>query len=972
MLPYLALAVLLVCSVFIWRFYESYSLQRDNQRFNELVNEIENDLVDKIFRYEMILQGGAGVFAASEEVTRQEWKAYCEYQQTVDLYPGVQGIGYAKIIQPEELNQHIEEFRADGFPEYDIWPGGNREIYTSIIYLEPFDERNQRAFGYDMFAEQVRRSAMERARDTGEASISGMVTLVQETEVDQQPGFLMYVPVYRKNSPLDMPDQHEEAIEGYVYAPFRMYDLLGNIFPEPIDLIDYEIYDGIEIDPESLMFASQLSREPAADRKPIFTSTEIINLYGHQWTMVFRSTPAFETISFGLFSPKGLLTLAASLLLSFIIFFYLRTLEINSNRVQEMNLALQDSEKKYRFLTENIADVIWTVDLDGRLTYMSPAIENLIGYSQQEILDIPINKYIVQEDYEALRAKLTEELAKPLEDRNLTATMPVRHITREGRIIHAEFSASWLNNDQGEIIGVQGTTRDISERKRAEDALLESYSLLRLAGETANFGGWSVDLNTNIITWSDQVAKIHDMPVGYSPSVSEGVNFYAPEWRDRITDIFTACAEKGIPYNEEMEIITARERRVWVRTTGEAVRDQNGNIIKVHGSFQDIDKQKRYEISMRESERRIITLLKNLPGMAYRCLMNRDWTMEFVSEGSFSLTGYSPADLINSKRITYAELIHPDDRQHVWDNISLAVKRGEPFTLEYRITDAAGNIKWVWERGQAVPDDENNLSVLEGFISDITRRRLAEAEIRKFNKELEQRVRERTIQLEAVNKELESFAYSVSHDLRAPLRALDGFSEALLEKYAEDMDEQGRHYLYRIQRSAMHMSHLIDDLLTLSRVTRSDFSKKEVNLSQICDKVLSDLQEGEPDREVKVNLAPGLHTRSDPHLLQIVMENLIGNAWKFSSNEPAATIEVGQTKFDGEVVYFVRDNGVGFDMTYADKLFGAFQRLHGADEFPGTGVGLATVQRIINRHGGRIWAESEVGKGATFYFTLPS
>jgi len=243
-------------------------------------------------------------------------------------------------------------------------------------------------------------------------------------------------------------------------------------------------------------------------------------------------------------------------------------------------------------------------------------------------------------------------------------------------------------------------------------------------------------------------------------------------------------------------------------------------------------------------------------------------------------------------------------------------------------------------------------------------------ELAELNEKLEQRVKERTIELEAVNKELEAFAYSVSHDLRAPLRALDGFSANLENNYADHLDKQGKHFIFRIRNASLRMSELIDDLLELSRITRTEIKQQEVDISHLSEEIFKELQEAEPGRRVEVEIAPGLTTRGDLPLLRAALENLLSNAWNFSSKKPQAKIEVGRTTRGGEKPFFVCDNGAGFDMAYADKLFGAFQRLHGKEEFPGTGIGLATVQRIINRHGGRIWAEAEVGKGATFYFTL--
>jgi signal transduction histidine kinase len=240
----------------------------------------------------------------------------------------------------------------------------------------------------------------------------------------------------------------------------------------------------------------------------------------------------------------------------------------------------------------------------------------------------------------------------------------------------------------------------------------------------------------------------------------------------------------------------------------------------------------------------------------------------------------------------------------------------------------------------------------------------------RLNDELEQRVKDRTAQLEASNRELEAFCYSVSHDLRAPLRGIDGWSLALLEDYRDQLDEKGRQCLQRVRADTQRMGQLIDDLLLLSRVTRGLIEHCPVDLTALAQSISARLQEAEPERQVEFAVQPGLTAQGDARLLEIVLSNLLANAWKFSVRRPLARVEFGRTEVDSKPAFFVRDNGVGFDMTYAQKLFGAFQRMHKASEFPGTGIGLAIVQRVIQRHGGRVWAEAQVDRGATFFFTL--
>jgi light-regulated signal transduction histidine kinase (bacteriophytochrome) len=259
---------------------------------------------------------------------------------------------------------------------------------------------------------------------------------------------------------------------------------------------------------------------------------------------------------------------------------------------------------------------------------------------------------------------------------------------------------------------------------------------------------------------------------------------------------------------------------------------------------------------------------------------------------------------------------------------------------------------------------------IQAIVRDVTKHKQAEEAILQLNRNLEQLVKARTMQLELANQELNAFAYSVSHDLRAPLRSIDGFSKAVLEDYSDKLDIQGRDYLLRLRRASQHMAALIDDMLELFRVTSSELNISNVNLSTIAGNIIAELRQADRQRDVEIVIPQGIIAKADSNLMHVVLENLLGNAWKFTSKKQKARIELGTFEQHKEIIYYVCDNGAGFDMAFAHKLFGAFQRLHNAEDYPGDGIGLTSVQRIIHRHGGRVWAEGKPDEGATFYFTL--
>ncbi len=384
-----------------------------------------------------------------------------------------------------------------------------------------------------------------------------------------------------------------------------------------------------------------------------------------------------------------------------------------------------------------------------------------------------------------------------------------------------------------------------------------------------------------------------------------------------------------------------------------AFNEMTGSLKEITASRDELDR----EVTVRKQIQEQLLLTDNAvrsspSGIA---ISDLNGNITYVNPTFLEMWGYDkPEEILGHPATSFWK--EPDKAQRIIE--ALVTRKGaEVAELVAKRKDETDFIAEV--RASLVVNAEGQPVALTSSFNDTTERKQAEEEILKANTELT-----------AVNKELEAFAYSVSHDLRAPLRSVDGFSQVLLEDYPDRLDERGKDYLNRVRSASQHMAQLIDDMLKLSRVTRGEMKHETVDLSALAQTIVAELKEHQPERQLEFITSEGLIVNGDVRLLQVLLENLFGNAWKFTGQHLEARIEFGASQVNGKETFFIRDDGVGFDMAYVDKLFGAFQRLHAADEFSGTGIGLATAQRIVHRHGGRAWAEGEVEKGATFYFTL--
>jgi PAS domain S-box-containing protein len=618
-------------------------------------------------------------------------------------------------------------------------------------------------------------------------------------------------------------------------------------------------------------------------------------------------------------------------------------------------------------------DPILILDLEGKVINANEAAKKLF---ETEDLGISALDYVAPEDKEKVSATMQ---ALMMGSSVNVAEFTV--ISKSGRRVFIEATGNLIADENGKATGLVVVERDISERKRMEEALRESETKLKAVIQGSPVPQFVIDQHHHIIHWNKALEEISGIKaVDVLGTNKHWQAFYRNE-RPCLADLLVDKKVERIPelykekYNESKYTEGAYEaidffplignEGKWLFFSAAPIKDTQGNVIGAVETLQDMTERKKAEENLKQSMLLNEAIINSVPGLLY--LYDDTGHLVHWNKQHEILTGYSGEEIKGRYILDWFGGIEPDTSS-IKKGIADVTRNGYA-SAEGRLITKDGNSIFMSFTG--VKLNISGRDHLLGIGTDITERKNAAKELEKYRDHLEELVRERTINLEASNKELEAFSYSASHDLRAPLRSIEGFSQALLEDYRDKLDIQGKDYLTRIKTATRRMADLIEDMLQLSRITRMEMNIEKVNLTLIARSVMSELQKSQPQRHVEIRIAENLEDMADLRLMRIVLDNLLSNAWKFTERQANAKIEFGLWKSEGSAkTYFIRDNGAGFDMAYADKLFAPFQRLHADDEFPGTGIGLATVRRIINRHGGKVWAEGEIDKGASFYFII--
>jgi PAS domain S-box-containing protein len=634
---------------------------------------------------------------------------------------------------------------------------------------------------------------------------------------------------------------------------------------------------------------------------------------------------------------------------------------------KQAEAARHESEERFRTLVEMAPEAIF-IQTTGRFAYVNAAAVRLFGATQPaELLGQPV----ISRVHPDCQAGARERIRKLNELRQRADSGDTVFIALDGSEKNVLISGVPFNyqNQNGALV----FAIDITLRKQAEAALSASRRKLEAALASMTDAVFISDSDGKFIELNEAFATFHRFK--NKTECAQTFDEYPDLLEVRLPDGSLAPVDRwAVPRALRGETVTNAEYHLRRKDTGESwvgsysfspIRDKQGEIVGSVVVGRDITERKQMELALKESEERFRTMANSIPQLAW--IAREDGYIFWYNRRWYEYTGTTPEKM---EGWGWQSVHHPEMLPKVMVQWQAAIDSGKPFEMEFPLRGADGQFRNFLTRVQPLKDSTGRVVQWCGTNTDVDELKQAEEKVRRLNAELEQRVADRTAQLVEANKELEAFSYSVSHDLRAPLRAVNGFAGMVLAEFSGQLPATGKHYLERIQKGGVRMGVLIDDLLAFSRLSRQSVRLQTVEVGKLVQATWEELKPQRDGREIELRTGELPPCHGDSALLKQVWINLLSNAVKYTQGRTPAIIEIGCTRDKGENVYFVRDNGAGFDMQFVNKLFGVFQRLHRADEFEGTGVGLAIVQRIIHRHGGRIWAQAELKRGATFYFTL--
>jgi PAS domain S-box-containing protein len=968
-LPWLVLAVGLATTWYFQQAAMNAAHLAQQTSFEYQADEIKLRIEQRLAAYRQILRGISGLFAASKQVDRDEFHVYVDDLRLSENYPGIEGVGYSQIIPPQEKARHIDAIRKEGFPEYTVFPEGERKLYTSTVYLEPFSGRNLHAFGYDLYSEAVRRAALDQARDLDRTTITGKVRLVQETgqQQQQQHGFLMVLPVYRTGSPHLTLDERRANIIGWIHAPFRMGDLMSQLFGEQGNNIGYEIFDGVNASPETLMYSTD-NRVLPLSAAPLYQTSRRIDVFGHTWAINLHSLPTFEA---GLDTRQvdeiRLLGTVFSVMLSLMLG------QLVHGRVRATKLALttrelQESDKRWKFAIEGSGDGLWDRNMADNTVFFSTRWKEMLGYAEDEIGNgfdewtkriHPDDKQIT---FAAVQAHLDGKTPSyACENRLRCKDGSWKWVLARGMVVR------WTKD--GKPLRLIGTHSDISARKQWEFELLDSEKRFRIVADAAPVLIWmsGTDKLCHWFNkpWSDFTGRSLEQEQG--KGWTEGLH---PDDLQTCLDIYASSFDAREPFYREYRLKRHDGEYRWLFDSGVPRMDEQGVFSGYIGSCIDITDNKQIQLDLHLSERRAKAALAELRHQKFAldqhaivATADLDGTITYVNQNFCQISGYSKEELVGQNHRLLDSGQHPAE---FFTAMFQAIMKGKTWKGEVCDRTKDGSLHWLMTTIVPFLDSNGKPSQYIIIRSDITESIKTQDALRKAK-----------LEAENANRAKSNILANMSHEIRTPMNAIIGLSQLALNK---QLTPEIQDYLEKIYRSSNSLQDILNDILNFSKIEAEHTTIDHIAFD--LDPILATIGNLFADHAehkglgFEVDVSPDVPRSliGDAIKLQQILVNLIGNAIKFTERGKVA-LNITPRKIDlsqARLLFSVTDTGIGISADDREKLFQPFIQVDASitRRFGGTGLGLAISHKLLQLMGGKFSVASSPGVGTTFSFEL--
>ncbi len=941
--------LIFLLTLFIYSETKKKAEERSERAFIMRANQATAAVERRMYNYIQVLIGTKAFFVASDTVEREAWKAYYNSLGIEKNYPGIQGIGYAHVTNYNGLAKHEAKVRSEGFRDYKVTPEGKRLTYTPITYLEPFSGLNLRAFGYDMFSEFTRRSAMRIARDTKLPAMSGKVRLVQEVGENEQAGFLIYLPVYKTGADLNSIQSRQQQIRGYVYSPFRATDLMRSILLNHYDDIDIEVYDGTSLKPESLLYSTDttLHYHTPNDRK--FNELNTISIGNHTWRLYVTAPDEFghsadSELPYFILMGGGII----SLLMAFIIW--------SLSNTRRSNLLKQT-------ITDNATAALFIIDAKGYCTFLNPAAEEMTGYTLEEM------EMTGKTLHDIIHYKHPDGSDFPEEECVVRTALSIKKamrayedvfIRKDGSFFTVSCSVQPIDDSSAGTFAII-EVRDITDEKQAQQAIVESEARFRTMADNAPVMIWVGDPSGKCIYVNKQWVEFTGL--SFEKSISQGWReVLEPHYISEYREIFEAAVQESGSFKLEMRMRRRDGKLRWTMNTAMPRFGVNGEFLGHIGSIIDITEIKEAEQKVKQNAELLQKLFLEVPAVVG---LIRATDFQYVLANPQYRRLYGNRPLVGKAMYD----VHTKEEGYgFFKRIERVIETGEPFVgNEMPATfDRNNNGKLVHGYFnlvyQPLLDNYGKVEAVLVFAVEVTELVKARKGLITANDELS----EKNHELLRINNDLDNFVYTASHDLKSPIANMEGLASLLRDILQGKLNEEDEQVLDMMQLAVNKLKGTIADLAEITKVQKELQSEVEpLSFEDTLEGIADDIDSLVKESNVKITTAfevtDMLYARKN---LRSILYNLVSNAIKYRSPERTPEVHIVTYRQEGYVVLEVKDNGLGIRKEQQHKLFTMFKRLHSHVE--GTGIGLYIVKRIIENNGGLIEVESEVGIGTTF------